>query len=137
MGKAFRVGRVERSVGMNEVSVFPLGVRLKNAPEKNGAMKDAVDGGKEKTASTPEGKEEKVWSKRVQLFKPRTILEKKRVIKFQHDKDIICSMQYEKHPRFPEHASQKLGGYHVTGIEAFAAEEKNARIRKTHRVADF
>merc|ERR1711871_1889912 len=106
ISKAFRVGRVERSVGMNDVSVFPLGVRLKNAPEK------------------------KVWSKRVQLFKPRTILEKKRVIKFQHDKDIICSLQYEEHPKFPEHANQKLGGYHITGIEAFVAEANMKELGK-------
>merc|ERR1711871_143425 len=129
ISKAFRVGRVERSVGMNDVSVFPLGVRLKNAPEKNAAMKEAVDSSKEEKADGPVEKE-KVWSKKVQLFKPRTILEKKRMIKFQHDKDIVCSLQYEEHPKFPEHANQKLGGYHITGIEAFVAEANMKELGK-------
>merc|ERR1711871_1141964 len=85
--------------------------------------------GKEEKADGSVEKE-KVWSKKVQLFKPRTILEKKRMIKFQHDKDIVCSLQYEEHPKFPEHANQKLGGYHITGIEAFVAEANMKELGK-------
>ena len=36
ISKAFRVGRVERSVGMVDIIPFPLGLRLKNAPNATG-----------------------------------------------------------------------------------------------------
>ena len=106
ISKAFRVGRVGRSVGMVDVTPFPMGVRLKNAP-------------KEEAEEAAEA-EEKEWNKRVQLFKRKSQIGKRRLIKFQHDKDITCAMQYDPHSQFPDHASADLGGYHITGIEAFA-----------------
>ena len=136
ISKAFRVGRVERSVGMVEVTTFPLGVRLKNAPKKKeeenepeGEEKEAADATMAETTIDAEAeggedgegkKSEKDWSKRVQLFKRKSQLGKRRLIKFQHDKDIVCSMQYDPHAQFPDGSGKQLGGYHITGIEAFA-----------------
>ena len=116
ISKAFRVGRVERSVGMVDIIPFPLGLRLKNAP-------NATSGAAAPAAEKTEGDgEEKAWSKRVQLFKIKSHVAKRRLIKFQHDKDILCTLQYDKHSmsKFPEGVNRQLGGYHVTGIEKFA-----------------
>merc|ERR1711871_1819174 len=130
ISKAFRVGRVERSVGMVDMISFPLGVRLRNAPttEKNESGSESTEAGKKEDDKAPastdgnEAAEEKVWSKRVQLFKIKSHVGKRRLIKFQHDKDILCTMQYDKHSKskFPEGANRQLGGYHITGIEKFA-----------------
>merc|ERR1711871_1041153 len=116
ISKAFRVGRVERSVGMVDIIPFPLGLRLKNAPNATG---DAAAPAAEKSEGDGE---EKAWSKRVQLFKMKSHVAKRRLIKFQHDKDILCTLQYDKHSmsKFPEGVNRQLGGYHVTGIEKFA-----------------
>ena len=116
ISKAFRVGRVERSVGMVDIIPFPLGLRLKNAP-------NATSGAAAPAAEKTEGDgEEKAWSKRVQLFKIKSHVAKRRLIKFQHDKDILCTLQYDKHSvsKFPEGVNRQLGGYHITGIEKFA-----------------
>ena len=66
-----------------------------------------------------------MWSKRVQLFKIKSHVAKRRLIKFQHDKDILCTLQYDKHSKskFPEGVNRQLGGYHITGIEKFANGE--------------
>ena len=116
ISKAFRVGRVERSVGMVDIIPFPLGLRLKNAPNATG---DAAAPAAEKSEGDGE---EKAWSKRVQLFKMKSHVAKRRLIKFQHDKDILCTLQYDKHSvsKFPEGVNRQLGGYHITGIEKFA-----------------
>jgi len=121
ISKAFRVGRVERSVGMVDMMPFPLGVRLKNAPTKT-AVEDDAAAKDTKVGSSEEDTEEKVWSKRVQLFKMKSHVGKRRLIKFQHDKDILCTLQYDKHSKikFPEGVNRQLGGYHITGIEKFA-----------------
>merc|ERR1711881_817276 len=76
----------------------------------------------EAVASDDSTEEKKVWSKRVQLFKMKSHVGKRRLIKFQHDKDILCTLQYDKHSKikFPEGVNRQLGGYHITGIEKFA-----------------
>jgi len=128
ISKAFRVGRVERSVGMVDMIPFPLGVRLKNAPvkaEEDGVKVDAAANEIEAVAGDDSKEERKVWSKRVQLFKIKSHVAKRRLIKFQHDKDILCTLQYDKHSKskFPEGVNRQLGGYHITGIEKFANGE--------------
>lgn len=128
ISKAFRVGRVERSVGMVDMIPFPLGVRLKNAPveaEGDDTKVDAAAKEEETGESDDSTEEKKVWSKRVQLFKIKSHVAKKRLIKFQHDKDILCTLQYDKHSKskFPEGVNRQLGGYHITGIEKFANGE--------------
>jgi hypoxia up-regulated 1 len=128
ISKAFRVGRVERSVGMVDMIPFPLGVRLKNAPVKaegDDVKVDAAANEIEAVASDDSTEEKKVWSKRVQLFKIKSHVAKRRLIKFQHDKDILCTLQYDKHSKskFPEGVNRQLGGYHITGIEKFANGE--------------
>merc|ERR1711998_104507 len=80
---------------------FPLGVRLKNAPTKT-AVEDDAAAKDTKVGSSEEDTEEKVWSKRVQLFKMKSYVGKRRLIKFQQG------------------VNRQLGGYHITGIEKFA-----------------
>merc|ERR1712072_681880 len=84
---------VERSVGMVDMMPFPLGVRLKNAPTKT-AVEDDAAAKDTKVESSEEDTEEKVWSKRVQLFKMKSHVGKRRLIKFQHDKDILFRSQW-------------------------------------------
>merc|ERR1711968_1073 len=129
MSKAFRVGRVERSVGMVETTNFPIGLRLEEiaaeddekSEEKDEASEVSDDGDEE----TKKKKKKKKWSKRVSLFSRKSELLKKKKIKLSHDHDFQVILKYDSHSKVPldDSVSKIFQEFNVTGLRKFATGE--------------
>lgn len=101
LGAAFRAANLSstfrvRSVGMDDITSFAVGVRLKDL-------------------RPPEG-EEKAFKKRGSLFSENNYLFRRRAVTLKHAKDLKVELFYEKAAPLPMSTSRDLGYYEVTGI---------------------
>ena len=130
MSKAFRVGRVERSVGMVETANYPIGLRLEEiaaeeAEEKEEDSKDDEAPPKDGESDAETKKKKKKWSKRVSLFSRKSDLLKKKKIKLTHDHDFQVILKYDSHSKAPldDSTSKVFHEFNVTGLRKFATGE--------------
>jgi hypoxia up-regulated 1 len=108
LSTAFRV----RRVGMTDMSPFAIGVRFTDLEKEEGA--------------------EKKWTKRATIFKKNNKLDSRKVVAFQHDRDISVTFNYDSKDDLPEGSEPQIAVYNVSGIAKFAAEmnEKNLSVPK-------
>lgn len=114
LGSAFRAANISnafrvRTVGMNDISSFPIGVRLVDLEQQE--IKDTT--------------EEKHWVKRATLFKKNNRLNARKSVSFVHDEDISCTFRYDKPSELPQGVDTIISQFNITGIQAFAQEMKD------------
>ena len=113
---AFRV----RKVGMTDVTMFPVGVRLSTMEAEEGGGLMGMFGKKKKKDEDTE--EEEAWSKRATIFKEFGKMGVKKSIAFSHDMDVSVDVVYEDSKYLPPGTGSDIVKYNVTGVEKFAAE---------------
>eukprot|EP01083_Nonionella_stella_P284379 968093_1 len=108
LGAAFRAANLSalfrvRTVGMTEVAVFPVGIRLSDLAEQD--LADVLNG-------------VEPFTKRATLYSANKKIGKRKSVSFTHDRDFLISMQYDK--KLVDGTSPQIGGYKVTGLAEFA-----------------
>ncbi|GMI02012.1 hypothetical protein TrST_g6123 [Triparma strigata] len=111
---AFRV----RKVGMTDVTMFPVGVRLSSMEAES---KGGWFGGKKKDKKDDK-EEEEAWSKQATIFKEFGKMGVKKTIAFTHDSDVAVEVVYEESDYLPAGTSSDIVKYNITGVEKFAAD---------------
>merc|ERR1712013_537084 len=106
-GAAFRAANLSstfrvRSVGMDDITPFAVGVKLKDLTVDE---EGAVEG-------------EKSFKKRGSLFSEKNHLFRRRAVTLKHAKDLRVELFYESQAPLPMNTSRELGVYEVTGIES-------------------
>ncbi|ETO03591.1 heat shock protein 70 / HSP70 [Reticulomyxa filosa] len=102
MGAAFRAANLSsafrvRHIGMEDITSFPVGVRLKNLH--------------------PQTTEEKEFTKRGSLFSLNNHLSRRRAVALKHTQDLHATLFYEKEAPLPLDTNSDLGWFEVTGIK--------------------
>eukprot|EP01083_Nonionella_stella_P078955 216384_1 len=108
LGAAFRAANLSalfrvRTVGMTEVAVFPVGIRLSDLAEQD--LADVLNG-------------VEPFTKRATLYSANKKIGKRKSVSFTHDRDFYISMQYDT--KLVDGTSPQIGGYKVTGLAEFA-----------------
>ena len=111
-----------RKVGMTDVSMFPVGVRLSTLESEAGGGLMGMFGGKKKKKDKEEGEEDEPWGKQATIFKEFGKMGIKKTIAFSHDSDVSVSVVYEESQYLPAGTGSDIVKYNVTGVEKFAAE---------------
>merc|ERR1719229_252565 len=108
-GATFRV----RAVGMDDITPFAVGVRLKDL-------------------HPPTDPEEKAFKKRGSLFSESNHLFRRRAVTLKHATDLKVELFYEKSAPLPMDTSRDLGYYEISGV-AKAVEKymKNEKYNVT------
>lgn len=117
MSKAFRVGRVKRSVGMIDTTYYPVSVKLENLPDQ-----PAIEGSDEPAQPAEE------WSRKHVLFKRKShVAGKMKKMKMVHDQDFSVTLRYEDHTKapLPEAVDPVFREFNITGLHAFAHGNKS------------
>merc|ERR1712154_563993 len=101
LGAAFRAANLSstfrvRAVGMDDVTPFAVGVRLKDLRPTEG--------------------DEKPFKKRGSLFNENNYLFRRRAVTLKHANDLKVELFYEKSSKLPLNTSRDLGYYEITGI---------------------
>ena len=105
LSSTFRV----RAVGMDDITPFAVGVRLKDL-------------------HPPSDPEEKAFKKRGSLFSENNHLFRRRAVTLKHGADLKVELFYEKSAPLPMDTSRDLGYYEVSGVGK--AVEKYMNIEK-------
>merc|ERR1712173_8038 len=110
LGAAFRAANPSstfrvRAVGMDDVTPFAVGVRLKDLRPTEG--------------------EEKPFKKRGSLFEENNHLFRRRAVTLKHAKDLKVELFYEKSSKLPMDTSRDLGYYEIAGIDKAIAKYMN------------
>jgi hypoxia up-regulated 1 len=110
LSKSFRV----RKVGMQDISPFAVGVRLRELE--------------------PSPDAEKPWTKRATIFRQKNKLNSRKVVAFKHARDVSVTFHYDNAKTLPPGTDATISSFNVTGVEKFAAEmlEKNITKTKIH-----
>merc|ERR1711988_1363224 len=127
LGAAFRAANIStafrvRKVGVQDISVFGVSLKLETLPSKSEGFFGGLFGGKDDKKS--EGGEE--WSKQTAIY-PRlsAVPSKAKTVAFNYDKDILCKIEYDEDSKLPEGTSKLLAVYNVTGVAEFAKETES------------
>jgi hypoxia up-regulated 1 len=107
LSKSFRV----RKVGMQDISPFAIGVRLRE-------LEPAPDA-------------EKPWTKRATIFRQKNKLNSRKVVAFKHARDVSVTFHYDNAKTLPPGTDTTISSFNVTGVEKFAEEMKEKNITKT------
>merc|ERR1712176_171355 len=115
LGAAFRAANLSstfrvRAVGMDDITPFAVGVRLKDL--------------------APSEDEEKAFKKRGSLFNEQNHLFRRRAVTLKHAKDLHVELFYEKSSKLPMDTSRALGYYEITGIDKAIAKYMEAEEGK-------
>ncbi|GMH78695.1 hypothetical protein TrLO_g1449 [Triparma laevis f. longispina] len=111
---AFRV----RKVGMTDVTMFPVGVRLSSLESESGGGWF----GKKKDKKKDDKEDEEAWSKQATIFKEFGKMGVKKTIAFTHDENVAVEVVYEESEYLPTGTSTDIVKYNITGVEKFAAD---------------
>jgi len=108
LSTAFRV----RRVGMVDMCPFAIGVRFTDLEKPDDS--------------------EKKWTKRATIFKKNNKLDSRKVVAFQHDRDISVTFNYDSKDDLPLGSEAQIAVYNVSGIAKFAADmaAKNLSVPK-------
>eukprot|EP00484_Ammonia_sp_Unknown_P025922 CAMPEP_0197040824 /NCGR_PEP_ID=MMETSP1384-20130603/17465_1 /TAXON_ID=29189 /ORGANISM="Ammonia sp." /LENGTH=944 /DNA_ID=CAMNT_0042471649 /DNA_START=73 /DNA_END=2903 /DNA_ORIENTATION=+ len=110
-GAAFRAANLSstfrvRAVGMDDITTFAVGVRLKDL--------------------RPPEDEEKSFKKRGSLFNENNHLFRRRAVTLKHGTDLKVELFYEKSAALPMDTSRDLGYYEISGISKAVDKYMNA-----------
>merc|ERR1711933_548509 len=131
---AFRV----RHIGMSDVNPFPIHVSLQDLPTE-GALNNSNTGvlgslfgiGSQKQEDVKEEKDDdETWLKEATLFRAYGRIGVKKTLAFTHDKDVLCSIDYENEAGLPVGSELSLARYNITGLEKFAKEMEEKGLNK-------
>jgi len=129
---AFRV----RHIGMSDVNPFPIHVSLQDLPTEglnnsdSGVLGSLFGIGSQKQKDEKEEKDEETWLKEATLFRAYGRIGVKKTLAFTHDKDVLCSIDYENEAVLPVGSELSLARYNITGLEKFAKEMEEKGLNK-------
>eukprot|EP01084_Bolivina_argentea_P026884 49987_1 len=115
-GAAFRAANLSstfrvRAVGMDDITPFAVGVRLKDL--------------------RPSEDDEKPFKKRGSLFNENNHLFRRRAVTLKHAKDLRVELFYEKSAPLPTDTSRDLGYYEISGIPKAITKYHSERYNVT------
>lgn len=127
LGAAFRAANIStafrvRKVGVQDISMFGVSLKLETLPSKSGGFFGGLFGGGNEKKT--EGEVE--WSKQTAIY-PRfsAVPSKAKTVAFNFDKDILCKIEYDEESHLPEGSSKLLAVYNITGVAEFAKETES------------
>lgn len=104
LGAAFQAANLSlsfrvRPLGLTDLNAYPVGLRMHNLP------------------SASEQTEEKPWNKRVSVFSRGSVLGRRNVVSFTHDRDISLHVFHDSAELLPSGIPPSIANINVTGLE--------------------